>query len=190
MKRIIRSPYLKEVILSLTVLIAHIYIAISPQTSLLRWYQTDDAFYYFVTARNVSEGLGFTFDGMNPTNGFHPLWMLICIPVFSLARFDLFLPLRLLILIQAVLSIGSGILMLRLCRKYLPEEASFVIAFFWVLSPPLHRLIAVGGVEAGLNAFSLTLLWYGLASVVDNHEEVQRKHKALLKLGVLPQLQS
>ena len=37
----------------------------------------DDAFYYFGIARNVAHGHGSTFDGINPTNGYHPLWMLI-----------------------------------------------------------------------------------------------------------------
>jgi len=36
----------------------------------------DDSFYYFTIARNAASGLGLTFDGLTPTNGFHPLWML------------------------------------------------------------------------------------------------------------------
>lgn len=37
----------------------------------------DDSFYYFTIARNAASGLGLTFDGQTPTNGFHPLWMLV-----------------------------------------------------------------------------------------------------------------
>ena len=44
----------------------------------------DDAFYYFGIARNVAEGHGSTFDGINLTNGYHPLWMLLSVPVFGL----------------------------------------------------------------------------------------------------------
>jgi len=43
----------------------------------------DDAFYYFGIARNVAHGHGSTFDGIDPTNGYHPLWMLIAVPFFS-----------------------------------------------------------------------------------------------------------
>ena len=43
----------------------------------------DDAFYYFGIARNVAAGHGSTFDGINLTNGYHPLWMLIAVPVFA-----------------------------------------------------------------------------------------------------------
>ena len=34
----------------------------------------DDAYYYFEIARRAAGGEGFTFDGINGTSGFHPLW--------------------------------------------------------------------------------------------------------------------
>jgi hypothetical protein len=43
----------------------------------------DDAFYYFQIARNVAHGHGPTFDGIHETNGFHPLWLLLLVPVFG-----------------------------------------------------------------------------------------------------------
>jgi hypothetical protein len=46
----------------------------------------DDAYYYFGVSRNLAAGLGSTFDGINPTNGYHPLWCWILIPVFRLVR--------------------------------------------------------------------------------------------------------
>jgi hypothetical protein len=36
-----------------------------------------DAYYYFAIAKNIVAGLGVTFDGVTPTTGFHPLWLLI-----------------------------------------------------------------------------------------------------------------
>ncbi len=41
----------------------------------------DDSFYYLNTALHAARGEGFTFDGLHPTNGFHPLWMLILVPI-------------------------------------------------------------------------------------------------------------
>jgi hypothetical protein len=38
----------------------------------------DDAFYYIIPAANLAHGLGSTFDGLSRTNGYHPLWLLIC----------------------------------------------------------------------------------------------------------------
>ena len=49
-----------------------------------RWrYQIfeDDAFYYLGVARNLAHGHGSTFTGLVETNGYHPLWMLLLIPL-------------------------------------------------------------------------------------------------------------
>src|SRR3954447_22136254 len=48
----------------------------------------DDAFYYFGIARNVAHGHGSTFDGINPTNGYHPLWMLMAVPFYAVGLDD------------------------------------------------------------------------------------------------------
>lgn len=42
---------------------------------------TDDAYYYTRIARNVAAGQGATFDGVEPTNGFHPAWLLAMVPL-------------------------------------------------------------------------------------------------------------
>src|SRR5574338_86924 len=44
----------------------------------------DDAYYYLEIARRFADGGGSTFDGINTTNGYHPLWMLICAVPFVL----------------------------------------------------------------------------------------------------------
>ncbi len=44
----------------------------------------DDSFYYFTIARNAASGLGLTFDGLTPTNGFHPLWMMTLLLLWPL----------------------------------------------------------------------------------------------------------
>jgi hypothetical protein len=46
----------------------------------------DDAFYYFGVARNIGEGHGSTFAGAIMTNGYHPLWLLVLVPVTWVAR--------------------------------------------------------------------------------------------------------
>ena len=38
----------------------------------------DDAYYYFAIARHLAEGHGSSFDGINLTNGYHPLWLAVC----------------------------------------------------------------------------------------------------------------
>jgi len=46
----------------------------------------DDAYYYYIVAYNVTHGNGLTLDGLNWTNGFHPLWFLVVLPIFAVAQ--------------------------------------------------------------------------------------------------------
>src|SRR5947207_2756246 len=41
----------------------------------------DDGFYYAKIAQHVARGDGSTFDGIHPTSGYHPLWMLCLVPI-------------------------------------------------------------------------------------------------------------
>jgi hypothetical protein len=126
-----------------------------PQNSVLSWFTTDDAFYYFVTAKNISLGLGSTFDGIALTNGYHPLWLLICVPIFALTRVNLYLPLRLIILLQYALIGISGILLYRLMRKRVSVYAAYFTVTLWLFLPALHLNIMIGGVESTLNGLMI-----------------------------------
>jgi len=141
-------------------LIPHIYVSFSKPDTLLNWYLTDDAFYYFKTAQNISEGAGITFDGIAPTNGFHPLWMIICVPIFALARFDLFLPMRILIVVQGIFNALSGYLIYRILSDNFIEEVGWIGAAFWMFFPPIHGITTKLGLESGINALSILLLFY------------------------------
>ncbi|HEX4022349.1 MAG TPA: hypothetical protein VHX63_14485 [Acidobacteriaceae bacterium] len=44
----------------------------------------DDSFFYLQIGRNVALGYGSTFNRLMPTNGYHPLWMLVCALVYRL----------------------------------------------------------------------------------------------------------
>ena len=72
----------------------------------------DDAFYYFTIARNLVRGMGSTFDGINPTNGYHPLWMGVCMVIYRLG-FDGTLAARILLAIQS-LAFGGALWLLAL----------------------------------------------------------------------------
>lgn len=45
---------------------------------------TDDSFFYLQVGRNFSLGYGSTFNRLMPTNGYHPIWMLMCAAVYRL----------------------------------------------------------------------------------------------------------
>ncbi|KAA3643050.1 MAG: hypothetical protein DWQ07_21270 [Chloroflexi bacterium] len=148
-----------EWLLLAVVVLPHLLIAFSNMVAVLDWYTTDDAFYYFVPARNIAAGNGISFDGLTRSNGFHPLWMAVLVPIFALAQIDNILPLRMLIVVLALLNAATGIVLFRLVKRYLSIEVAAFVAFVWALTPAIHGLTTKGGVEAGLNAFFILLLW-------------------------------
>jgi len=122
-----------------------------------KWFTRDDAYYYFKVAQNISEGKGSTFDGLNPTNGYHPLWLLVCVPIFALARFDLILPLRILLLVLAALRAATAILLYRLLKSSLSPPVAALAALYWAFDLNLHWNMYQQGLETGLAASCLVL---------------------------------
>src|SRR3954468_176909 len=53
------------------------WLAFLPVSKALGHFVIEDTGYYLSTARNLALGRGITLDGENPTNGFHPLWLVI-----------------------------------------------------------------------------------------------------------------
>ena len=138
----------------------NLYTALSPANSLMNWYSTDDAFYYYKVAMNITSGHGVTFDGINPTNGFHPLWLLVCIPVFWLGKFDLILPLRVLVLVSALFSIGSGAFLFLLLKRFISIEVSALLAVIWIFQPFIRWIVVMNGMEATISVFFIAAFLY------------------------------
>jgi Dolichyl-phosphate-mannose-protein mannosyltransferase len=145
-------------VLLLLVLLLNIFVAFVPANSLMNWFSSDDTFYYFKVAQNIVAGKGVTFDGINPTNGFHPLWMLVCIVVFAIFNSNLILPLRALVVVSAVMSAASTYLVYRVCRKYLSDGVALLAATCWAFLIPIHSAVVENGLETGLNALMTLLL--------------------------------
>jgi len=157
-----RFPWF-ETILIVVVMSISLYAALSDAQNLSwHWFIRDDAYYYFKVAQNISEGQGSTFDGINPTNGYHPLWMLICVPIFAFARFDLILPLRILMLVMSGLSAATAILLYRLIGKIFSAPIGAIAALYWVFSFDVLNIVYRPGLETGIAAFFIVLLVYKL----------------------------
>ncbi len=149
-------PRLFEISLVIFTLALYTYAALSDRYNFgAQWFIRDDAYYYFKVAQNISEGRGSTFDGINPTNGYHPLWMLVCLPIFALARFDLVLPLRVLLLVSGLISAWTGVLIFRLVRQTLSTPAAVLAACYWVFDRAIHERVTQFGLETGLTALTL-----------------------------------
>ena len=181
MIRKIRFPF--EIVLVLIVFISHLYVALGPENSLINWFPTDDAFYYFKTAQNVSEGFGFTFDRINLTNGFHPLWEFICIPIFALARINLILPLRVLIGLMGIINAAIAILIFRLLSKVFSKEVSALMALFWILTPRIYNVTDKLGMESGISALCILILIFLVTRLELNFTTSQIPYKEYLLIG-------
>ena len=152
-----------EILLVGAVMAVHLYAATSDAHNFpANWFTRDDAYYYFKVAQNLTEGRGLTFDGINPTNGYHPLWMLVNIPIFALARFDLILPLRILLLLQGALSAGTALLLYRIIRGTISHPLAVLAACWWAFDSYIHGTMYEYGLETGLASFAAALLIYQL----------------------------
>ncbi len=129
------------------------WVLASPEHALfLLW---DDSFYYLEIARNIATGKGSTFDGLQPTNGYHPLWLLICVATFATGLAPDHAPPTLLLL---------GLL-------------TWGLVLFAVLRPSPDRpglLPAAAGLLLGTQAFALKAVANGMesAAVVATHAGV------------------
>ena len=119
---------------------------------------SDDAFYYFKIARNIVRGEGCTFDGIAPTNGFHPLWMLCVLFVYWLTGTDLETPVRVALVLNGLLCIVTLLLLYRLVHDYVAPGLG-LIAVTACLLPNLLTAMT-NGMETGLLLLLLVgLLW-------------------------------
>ncbi len=162
-----------EITLVTTIISIHLYAAFSDAFNFPNlWFMRDDAYYYFKVAQNISEGLGSTFDGINPTNGYHPLWMLVCIPIFAFARFDLILPLRILLMVIALLNAATAVMIYRLVKSNLSRAVAMAAAAFWAFNYYIHSTVYEPGLETPLAAFAIVLFIYKL-SQFETHRRIK-----------------
>ena len=73
------SPSVQQAVVITLAMAPHALKLALPVREMFSGFIPDDAFYYYRTALNIRAGLGPTFDGINPTTGFHPLWMMQCV---------------------------------------------------------------------------------------------------------------
>jgi len=117
----------------------------------------DDGYYYLQVAWNISRGAGSSFDGIHPTNGYHPLWQLMLVPMHWLGSKD-FAAWGATAL-QALLFCVSGFLLFHIVRRCGGSRTSsaaacgFLVMNFWLWGKG-----AMSGMETGV-----LLLFFGMS---------------------------
>jgi len=183
-----RIPWF-EIILAVAIMGITLYGAFSDAQNFPRnWFDRDDAYYYFKVAQNISEGRGSTFDGINPTNGYHPLWMLICVPIFALARFDLILPLRVLFIVMGALSAAASILLYRFLKRVMTPGLAALAAIYWATDYTIQLTFYQSGLETGAAALCIIALLYTLTKYEEAWEERPAARKEIVTLALIAML--
>jgi hypothetical protein len=124
----------------------------------------DDAYFYLKAARNVATGLGVTFDGLQPTNGYHYGWLALLAGAFELgaSATDAGL-LRVALLVHVGLyGVLGGSMFIGAQR--LPPFVTLVALWLWL---PLVAIPTVG-MESSLLAASVALYCRCLGSPSDS----------------------
>lgn len=137
----------------------------------------DDAYYYAGIARNVAHGAGSTFDTIDLTNGYHPLWLLVATLPFLVGLDDLG-AIRALLALQLVAGWGATLVIIgRILdrsvdgwsgvsrreggdqhRARVAATVTVTGAFVLVALNPFVVKVFVNGLESGLSVTFLALL--------------------------------
>lgn len=115
----------------------------------------DDAFYYFQVARNIVAGFGSTFDQLNLTNGYHPLWQVLILPIFALFK-DLNTPVYCIIILQVLLLLAAAWLV---GDRLLKHRRYFAAALLAALVLANLRFSVLNGLESPLLLFLAALFF-------------------------------
>jgi hypothetical protein len=79
-------------------------------------YPADDAYFYLQVASNIHEGHGSTFNAITRTNGYHPLWMLMCVAGFKLGGGGRLAALHVVIAMQQMMAVAMVFMLYRITR--------------------------------------------------------------------------
>jgi hypothetical protein len=121
----------------------------------------DDFYYYLVVGKNLAFHGASTFNGLQATNGYHPLWLLTIVLLYKI--FGTNLPFFVAITVLIWLLVCGGYRALRKTQRFLEINGSAGLACA-LLSVTFMAVLSRTGMEVGLALFWLSLFWARLAS--------------------------
>ncbi len=154
------------------VFLIQLFLVTRPLDFLLTNVLPDDAFYYFQIARHIVQGAGPTFDGVELTNGFHPLWMLVLLPLFhffSVGGIADVEPVRVALGISVFLNVITGCIVLAILARFTPNTWIRAAAVGLYALNPFLLFESINGLETSL-ALLLTSLFFWFALSFRNQE--------------------
>lgn len=124
-----------------------------------RYQVIDDAFYYLEIANNLRAGCGSSFDCLNQTNGYHPLWLLLLVPITAIIPDAGNAQAWLALAASIVLFFAACIALTLTARRLMPQArlAPYVPALLLAANPS-QFFVAVNGLETPVAFLTLALL--------------------------------
>jgi hypothetical protein len=142
----------------------------------------DDAYYYLGVAKHLAHGDGSTFDGLHRTNGYHPLWCWVLVPVFRVVD-DPGIAVRVVGMLWYALAAASAAALWWALRNRTPGWGAVLAAGIFALHPAVMlRLARPNGLETPLYALLLALFLGSWERVLESGRPTFFKS---LALGVL-----
>lgn len=116
----------------------------------------EDGYYYYKIAQQMASGAGSTFDGLHPTNGYHPLWLFCLTPIFLLTH-NPHTALTLGTLLQGMFLAAGSVMVYLTARLRIGRASASLSALLWLL---LSYRDAVSGLEYSLHALGMLTTAY------------------------------
>jgi hypothetical protein len=153
-----RSRVWIAVLIFAAALLPRLLIVLTPIPTQLDKVLPDDAYYYFLTAQNIVQSGSPSVDGLHPSNGWHPLWMLANTAIYSLPYTDLDLPVRLVLGLGAVCDSVAAVLIFLGARRFVGDAAGAIGGLSYAINTmPMFQ--SVNGLETGLAALCIASAW-------------------------------
>jgi len=115
----------------------------------------DDAAYYFGIAENVAKGVGESFDGINATNGYQPLWLYVLAAVFRIHTGTPEAMYRAALVFQTVMLAVAAVMLYRWFIRFHSGRAALPAAILFLV---FVAVPSVNGMESSLLILLLVIL--------------------------------
>ena len=143
----------------------------------------DDAFYYFKIAQNISAGQGSVFSPGEPTNGYHPLWMVVLVVVHFVTRPSPETFVLESLLVAAALNLLAATLLCRLLATFGFSEAQSGFGALLYLTLPWTVNLTLSGLETPLYFVCLFGFLLAAQRCFDAHAPLRERHGVVLGLA-------
>lgn len=114
----------------------------------------DDAFYSLNVSRHLAQGHGPTFDGVNRTNGFQPLYVFMMVPAYWIWPDNRVAPVYAALTILALAGTATGYFVFRIAKRHWGPAAGLFALTLFCFSP-----YVIDNTLNGLETSIAALLW-------------------------------